>query len=50
MHGILPSPDNRYMALNFVASGHLGIVDGESKKAVCLFRTTRTNTGRQNHT
>ncbi|MFM9072972.1 MAG: hypothetical protein ACKOOC_06180 [Cyanobium sp.] len=49
MHGILPSPDNRYMALNFVASGHLGIVDGESKKAVCLFRTTRTSTGRQNH-
>lgn len=49
MHGILPSPDNRYMALNFVASGHLGIVDGESKKAVCLFRTTQTSTGRQNH-
>lgn len=49
MHGILPSPDNRFMALNFVTSGHLGIVDGESKKAVCLFRTTQTSTGRQNH-
>lgn len=49
MHGILPSPDNRYMALNFVASGHLGIVDGETKKSVCLFRTTQTSTGRQNH-
>lgn len=49
MHGILPSPDNRYMALNFVASGHLGIVDGETKKSVCLFRTTQTTTGRQNH-
>ncbi len=49
IHGILPSPDHRYMALNFVASGHLGIVDGETKKAVCLFRTTETTTGRQNH-
>lgn len=49
MHGILPSPDNRYMALNFVTSGHLGIVDGETKKPVCLFRTTQTSTGRQNH-
>jgi hypothetical protein len=49
IHGILPSPDNRYMALNFVASGHLGIVDGETKKSVCLFRTTETSTGRQNH-
>ncbi|WP_416669925.1 hypothetical protein [Egbenema bharatensis] len=49
MHGILPSPDSRYMALNFVASGHLGIVDGETKSPVCLFRTTGTSTGRQNH-
>lgn len=49
IHGILPSPDHRYMALNFVASGHLGIVDGETKLPVCLFRTTVTTTGRQNH-
>jgi len=49
MHGILTSPDSRYMALNFVASGHLGIVDGSSKRSVCLFRTTGTSTGRQNH-
>ncbi len=49
IHGILASPDSHYMALNFVASGHLGIVDGRSKKSVCLFRTTRTDTGRQNH-
>lgn len=49
IHGILPSPDHRYMALNFVASGHLGIVDGETKLPVCLFRTTGTSTGRQNH-
>ncbi|MEB3180057.1 MAG: hypothetical protein VKL59_13635 [Nostocaceae cyanobacterium] len=37
------------MTLNFVASGHLGIVDGETKQPVCLFRTTQTSTGRQNH-
>lgn len=49
IHGILPSPDHRYMALNFVASGHLGIIDGETKLPVCLFRTTGTSTGRQNH-
>ena len=49
LHGILPSPDHRYMALNFVASGHLGLVDGESKRPLCLFRTTLSSTGRQNH-
>ncbi|MCO6433609.1 hypothetical protein [Nitrosomonas nitrosa] len=49
IHGILPSPDHKYMALNFVVSGHLGIVDGESKSPVCLFRATGTSTGRQNH-
>ncbi len=49
LHGIVPSPDFRYMALNFVASGHLGLVDGETKTPVCLFRTTGTSTGRQNH-
>jgi hypothetical protein len=49
LHGIVPSPDFRHMALNFVASGHLGLVDGESKTPVCLFRTTGTSTGRQNH-
>lgn len=49
IHGVLPSPDHAYMALNFVASGHLGIVDGRTKKPVCLFRTTGTTTGRQNH-
>ncbi len=49
IHGILPSHDHRYMALNFVASGHVGIVDGETKQPVCLFRTTHTSTGRQNH-
>jgi hypothetical protein len=49
LHGIFPSPDQSVMALNFVASGHLGIVEAESRKALCLFRTTGTTTGRQNH-
>ncbi len=49
IHGIIPTPDHKYMTLNFVASGHLGIVDGQTKKPVCLFRTSETNTGRQNH-
>lgn len=49
LHGMLPSPDHKYMNLNFVTSGHLGIVDGETKQAVCLFRSTGTTTGRQNH-
>lgn len=49
IHGIQPSPDYNYMALNFVASGHLGIVDGVTKRPVCLFRSTGTSTGRQNH-
>ncbi|MCF4965852.1 hypothetical protein [Nostoc sp. CMAA1605] len=49
IHGIIPTPDDKYMTLNFVASGHLGIVDGETKQPVCLFRSTGTSTGRQNH-
>jgi hypothetical protein len=49
LHGIMPSPDFEYMALNFVSSGHLGIVHGPSKQPVCLFRSTGTSTGRQNH-
>lgn len=49
IHGILPSPDHKHMGLNFVTSGHLGFVDGASKTPVCLFRTTGTSTGRQNH-
>ncbi|BAZ10821.1 hypothetical protein NIES4071_26450 [Calothrix sp. NIES-4071] len=49
IHGILPAPDYKYVTLNFVASGHLGIVNSQTKKPICLFRTTQTNTGRQNH-
>ena len=49
LHGALPSPNHNYMNVNFVASGHVGIIDARTKTAVALFRTTGTNTGRQNH-
>ena len=49
LHGGLPSPNHNYMNVNFVGSGHLGIVDARTKTAVALFRTTGTSTGRQNH-
>jgi hypothetical protein len=49
IHGILPSPNHNYLTANFVASGHLGIIDGRTKQAIALFRTTATNTGQQNH-
>jgi hypothetical protein len=48
-HGILPTPDHEFMIVNFVGSGHLGVVNGDTKNAVCLFRSTGTSTGRQNH-
>ncbi|KOP27166.1 hypothetical protein AMR41_07425 [Hapalosiphon sp. MRB220] len=49
IHGITATPDFKYATLNFVASGHLGIVNTKTKKPVCLFRTTQTSTGWQNH-
>ena len=49
IHGMLPSPNHNYMNVNFVTSGHLGIIDARTKTAVALFRTTGTTTGRQNH-
>lgn len=49
LHGMLPSPNHNYMNVNFVASGHLAIVDARTKTPVALFRSTGTSTGRQNH-
>jgi hypothetical protein len=65
IHGMIPSPNHNYMAVSFVVSGHLGIVDARTRTAVALFRTTgtangnldgagapisgSTATGRQNH-
>ena len=45
LHGMLADPQNRYMNINMFApgGGYVGIVDGESKEAVALFRVTSTN-------
>jgi len=45
LHGMLPDPQNRYMNVNMFApgGGYVGIVDGDSKAAVALFRVTSTN-------
>ncbi len=45
LHGMLPDPQNRYMNVNMFApgGGYVGIVDGETKEAVALFRVTSTN-------
>jgi hypothetical protein len=37
-HMILPSPDGRHLALAFVASGHVAILDGASRSPKALFR------------
>lgn len=37
-HMIYPSPDHRYMAIAFVASGHVVILDGATKKPKAVFR------------
>ena len=49
LHGMLPSPNHNYMNVNFVSSGHLAIVDARTRDVVALFRSTGTDTGRQNH-
>jgi hypothetical protein len=45
LHGMLPDPQNEYMNVNMFApgGGYVGIVDGETKEAVALFRVTSTN-------
>ena len=45
LHGMLPDPQHRYMNINMFApgGGYVGIVDGETKEAVALFRVTSTN-------
>ena len=38
-HMALPSPDGKkYMAISFVASGHVAIIDGATKQPKALFR------------
>jgi hypothetical protein len=45
IHGMTPSPNHNYLAVSFVASGHLGLVDARKRRAVALFRTTETKNG-----
>ena len=37
-HMAVPSPDHRYVAIAFVASGHIAIIDGATKASKALFR------------
>jgi hypothetical protein len=45
LHGMLPDPQNQYMNINMFApgGGYVGIVRGDTKEAVALFRVTSTN-------
>ncbi|ELS01268.1 hypothetical protein Xen7305DRAFT_00009710 [Xenococcus sp. PCC 7305] len=51
LHGMLSDPQNLYMNVNIFApdGGYIGIIDGETKEAVALFRVTGTNIGRSVH-
>ena len=51
LHGMLPDPQNKYMNANIFApnGGDVGIIDGETKEGVALFRVTGTNAGRSVH-
>ncbi len=51
LHGMLPDPQNRYMNANLFSpgGGYVGIIDGETKEAIALFRVTGTNAGRSVH-
>jgi hypothetical protein len=39
-HMVAPSPDGRYMAVAFVASGHVAVIAARTREPVALFRTT----------
>ena len=45
LHGMLPDPQHMYMNINMFApgGGYVGIVKGDTKEAVALFRVTSTN-------
>jgi hypothetical protein len=51
LHGMLADPQNRYMNANIFApkGGYVGIIDGETKEAVALFRVAGTSSGRSVH-
>jgi hypothetical protein len=51
LHGMLPDPQNLYMNANIFSpkGGYVGIIDGETKEAIALFRVTGSNAGRSVH-
>ena len=51
LHGMLPDPQNRYLNANLFSpgGGYVGIIDGETKEAVALFRVSGTSDGRSVH-
>lgn len=49
LHGLVQSPDRAMVTLNYVGSGHLVIMHARTRAPMCLFRTTGSTTGRQNH-
>lgn len=51
LHGMLPDPQNRYLNVNLFSpgGGYVGIIDGETKEAVALFRVSGTSAGRSVH-
>ncbi|WP_017304200.1 hypothetical protein [Spirulina subsalsa] len=45
LHGMLTDPQNKYLNVNLFTpgGGYVGIMDGETKEAIALFRVTATN-------
>ena len=51
LHGMLPDPQSLYLNANLFSpgGGYVGIIDGETKEAVALFRVSGTSAGRSVH-
>lgn len=51
LHGVVSDPQNRYINASVFApdGGYVGIIDGETKEAVSLFRVSGTSAGRSVH-
>lgn len=45
LHGMLTDPQNKYLNVNLFTpgGGYVGIIDGDTKEAIALFRATATN-------
>ncbi|MGY6529760.1 MAG: hypothetical protein ACXITR_07495 [Cyanobacterium sp.] len=45
LHGMITDPQNKYLNVNLFTpgGGYVGIMDGETKEAIALFRVTGTN-------